>query len=130
MALVKLLHRFAVSERPRSMIKFVGVPVKDFYCRDVISFALSARAGDLCFRDGAPSFLQLRSGWRRPERMVTAHSNAPVTHAAAWVSNSDFSERLFSLFILEGMEPGDCAIELPLGLPVTRDGEVDLPELF
>jgi hypothetical protein len=62
--------------------------------------------------------------------MVVAHRNAPVTHAASRVSNGNFGERLFSLSVLERMEPGDCAIELPLGLGVTGNGEVNSAELF
>ena len=62
--------------------------------------------------------------------MVVAHRNAPVTHATLRVSDGDFVERLFSLFILERMEPGDGTIKLPLGLGVTGDGEVDVAEFF
>ena len=62
--------------------------------------------------------------------MIVAHCDAPVTHAASRVSDGNFGERLFSFFILERMKPGHCAIELLLGLRVTGDGEVDLPELF
>jgi hypothetical protein len=62
--------------------------------------------------------------------MVVAHRDAPVSHAALRVSDRNFSEHLFSLFILERMEPGDCAIELPTGLGGTVDGEIDPSQLF
>src|SRR5437879_2967398 len=127
---MKLLHRSAVSERPRFVVKLAGVSIKNFQGRDVISLALSTYAHDLCLFDGARSLLQLCRGRRRPDGMVVGHGHAPVTHTASRVSDGNLGERLFSLFILERMEPGDCAIELSLGLRVTRDGEVDLPELF
>src|SRR5258705_11197168 len=119
-----------VSERAGPVIEFVTIFVEDVYCRDVISLALGPCAGDLCFFDGVRSLLQLRGGRRCPDRMIVAHRDAPVTHAASRVSDRNFGERLFSLFILERMEPGDCPIELHLGLVVTGDAEVDLSELF
>src|SRR2546426_4763823 len=112
------------------MVKFVGVTVKNLYRRDVITLALSPCSDDLCLFDGARSLLQLCRGWRRPDGMVVAHRDPPVTHAASRVSDGNFGERLFSLFILERMEPGYRAIELPLGLGVTGDREVDPPEFF
>jgi hypothetical protein len=53
-----------------------------------------------------------------------------VAHAAFRVSGDNFRERLFSFFILERVEPGDGAIELPLGLGSARDSETDLTEFF
>jgi hypothetical protein len=53
-----------------------------------------------------------------------------VSHAASRVSDRNVSECLFSLFILERMEPGDCAIELPSGLGGTGDGEIDPSQVF
>src|SRR5258705_12683675 len=119
-----------VGERARPVIEFVTIFVKDLYRRDVISLALSPCAGDLCLFDGARSLLQLRGGRRRPDRMIVTHRDAPVPHAASRINDRNFSERLFSLFILERMKPGDCPIELHLGLMVTGDAEVDLSELF
>src|SRR6266404_4555736 len=52
---VKLLHSVTVSERPRFVVKLVGVFVKNFYSRDVISLTLSLRAGGLCLFHRAPS---------------------------------------------------------------------------
>src|SRR6267143_3348551 len=96
-------------------IEIGRVLVKNLDGRDVISLALSPCANDLCLGDRARSFLQLCRGWRRPDGMVIAHRDAPVTHAASRVSDGNFGECLFSIFILERMEPGDGPIELLLG---------------
>src|SRR5687767_5371290 len=109
MALVKLLHRFTVSERPRSMIKFaielaieiLSALIKNLHRRDVVSLALSPCAHHLCLFDRTRALLQLRLGRRRPDRMVVAHRDTPVTHAASRIGYGNFGERLFSLFILE-----------------------------
>src|SRR5436853_2674611 len=103
MALEKLLHSIAVSERARPMIEFVSVFVKNLDCREVISLALSSCAGDFCLCHRARSLLQLGRCWRRPEGMVVADCDAPVTHAALRVGEGNFGERLFSGFILERM---------------------------
>src|SRR5258708_5286085 len=129
-AAVKLLHRFTVSESARAMIELVSILVKNFYRRDVVSLTLSLCADALCLFDGVRSLLQLCRGRRRPDGMVVAHGNAPVTHATSRIGDGNFAKRLFSLFILERMEPGDGAIEFPLCLGITGDREVDLPELF
>src|SRR5258705_6330651 len=105
-----------VSERARPVIEFVTIFVEDLYRRDVVSLALSPCAGDPCLFDGARSLLQLRGGRRRPYGMIVAHRDAPVTHAALRISDRNFGERLFSLFVLERMEPGDGPIESHLGL--------------
>src|ERR1700730_8740308 len=97
----------------------VSVFVKNLYRGDVISLALGPCAYGFCLFDGARSLPQLCCGRRRPDGMVIAHRDAPVTHAAARVGDGNFAERLFSLFVLERMEPGDCAIELPPSLRVT-----------
>src|SRR6266404_1822652 len=130
MSPVELLHCFAVSERPRSMIKFVRGFVEDLYGCYVISLALSASAYGSCLFYGARSLLQLFRAWRCPDWVIVAHSDTPVTHAAARVCDGNFAKCLFSLFILERVEPGNCAIELSLGFWLTGDPEVDLPELF
>src|SRR5258706_2522135 len=124
MALVKLLHRSAVTERACSMIELVSVFVKSLDRRDVISLALSSCAHGLCVFHRAQSLLQLCRGWRSPDGMVIAHGNAPVAHPAPRVGDGNFGECLLSLFILEGMEPGDCAIELFLSGGGTRYGEI------
>src|SRR5437763_1722559 len=107
------------------MIESVGVLVKVLDGRNVISLALSPSANDLCSCDRARSFLQLRRGWRRPDGMVVADGNAPVSHAASRVSDGNFGKCLFSIFILERMEPGDRPIELLLGDGGTGDWEID-----
>src|SRR4028118_1104375 len=112
------------------MVEFVRVFVKKLYRRDVISLALRACADGLGLFDGFPSLLQLRRVRRRPDRMVVAHRDAPVTHAASRVGDGNFGEDLFGLFILEGMEPRDCAGELLLGFGSTGDREVDPSELL
>ena len=112
------------------MIELVSVFVKNLYRRDVISLALVRAPTLFAFSMALDPFCQLCRGRRRPEGMIVAHRDAPVTHAASRVGDGNFGEHLFSLFILERMEPGDCAIELLLGLRVTGDGEVDPPELF
>src|SRR5262245_11781750 len=112
------------------MIQLVGVFVKKLYRRDVISLALCPRADGPGLFYGAQPLLQFRHARRRPEGMVVAHRDAPVSHAALRVSDRDFIKRLFSLLILERMEPGDRAIELPLGLRGAGDGKVDPSQLF
>src|ERR1044071_5469748 len=112
------------------MIELVGVFVKDLYRRDVLSLAPGACANRLALFYGIPSLLQLSRARRCPERMVVAHRDAPVRNAASRVGDGNFGKRLFSLFILERMEPGDGAIELPPGLRATGNVEVDPPELF
>jgi hypothetical protein len=62
--------------------------------------------------------------------MIVTHRDTPIAHAAARVSDGNSTERFFSLFILERMQPGDGAIELSLSLRVARDSEVDAAELF
>jgi hypothetical protein len=62
--------------------------------------------------------------------MVVAHCDAPVAHAASRVREGNLSEDLFSLFILERMEPCDRAIELLPGLSGTGDEEVDPTKLL
>ena len=49
--LVKLLHRVAVSKRPRLVIELVVVLVKDFHRRNEIPFALIPGSCILCLRD-------------------------------------------------------------------------------
>src|SRR5947209_6507413 len=92
MALVKPLHRIVVSERACPMIELVSVLVKNLDRRDVSSLALSPCAGAFCLFDRARSLLQLGRGWRRPEGMVVAHCDAPVTHAALRVGDGNFGE--------------------------------------
>src|SRR6267378_3272131 len=104
MSPVKLLHCFTVGKRPRFMVKFLGVLVKNLYRRNVISLALCASAYGFCLFDGTRSLLQLCCAWRCPDRVVVAHRDSPVSHAAARVSDRNFGERLFSFFILERME--------------------------
>ena len=130
MVLVKLLHRIVVSERAGPMIELVSVLVKNLDRRDVVSLALSPCARDLCLFHRARSLLQLDRGWRSPEGMVLAHGDAPESHAALRVGDGNVGERLFSRFILERMEPGDRAIELPPGSDVAGDWEIDLPKFL
>src|SRR5439155_25397212 len=59
MALVKLVHGIAVSERPCFMIEFIGSFVKSLNRRNVISLTLSPCAGDFCLFHRARSLLQL-----------------------------------------------------------------------
>jgi hypothetical protein len=61
--------------------------------------------------------------------MVVAHRDAPVTHAASRISDSHSCEDLFSLFILERMEPCDCEIEFLAGFNGTGNGKVDPAKL-
>src|SRR5918993_3701131 len=107
------------------MIEPVGVFEKKLYRRDVISLARSPRAEGLGLFNGSRCLLQLCRVRRRPDGVIVAHRDAPVTHAASRVGDGNSGERLLGLFILEGMEPRDCPIELPLGLWGTGDGEVD-----
>ena len=62
--------------------------------------------------------------------MIVAHCDATVSHAAFWVGDGNFGERLFSRFILKGMEPGDRPIELLLGCGGAGDWKIDLPKLL
>src|SRR6476469_9487376 len=62
-ALVKLLHRIAISKGARAVIDLVSVFIKNFYGSKVILFALSPRAGRFSLFDCTRSFAQLRLSW-------------------------------------------------------------------
>src|SRR5882724_11842183 len=112
------------------MIKLVRVFVKTLYRRDVISLAPCPCAGGPGLFDGCQPLLQLCRVWRSPDGMVVAHRDTPVTHAASRIGDGNFGEDLFSLFILERMEPCYCPIELLAGLSVTGNGKVDPAKLL
>src|SRR6185436_17718740 len=97
------------------MIERVGVFVKSLQRRDVISLAPGTRANALRLVDGTQSLLQLCGGRRRPDLVVAAHRDDPISHAAARVNRGYFVERLFGFFVFERMEPGYGAIKLLLG---------------
>src|SRR5688572_16698619 len=130
MAIVKPLHRISVGENARPMIELVKVFVKQLYRRDVILLTLSLRAHRLSFFNGFPTLLKFGSARRSPEGMIIAYCNAPVTHAALWVVDGNFSENLFSIFILERMEPSDCEIELLLNLCGAGNWKINTPEFY
>src|SRR5688572_20172686 len=107
MATIKPLQGISVGENARPVIELVKVFVKQLYRRNVILLTLSLRTDRLCFFNSFPPLLKFGSARRCPEGMIIAYCNAPVTHPASRVVDGNFSENLFSLFILERMEPSD-----------------------
>src|SRR5215831_18081099 len=122
------LHRIAISERARPMVKGPGVFIEGFDGRDVVSLTLSARADGFSLLYGGLPLLQFLFYRRRPDGMVVTHRNAPVAHTALLISDGNLCESFFGLLVLERMEPGDRAIELPLRRIRARDGKVNLSE--
>src|SRR5262249_21204409 len=108
------LHRLAVSECARSVIEFVRVFVEDLDSRDVASFTRSARANRPGFLYGVPPLLQLFHCRRRPDGMVLAHRDSPVTHTTFLIGREDLRESFLGLLVFKRMQPGDRAIELLL----------------
>src|SRR5262245_13673105 len=106
------LHRVAISERARPVVKGPGVFVEDFDGRDVVSLTLSARADGFSLLYGCLPLLQFLFYRRGPDGMVVTHRYAPVANTALLISEGNLCESFFGLLVLERMEPGDSAIEL------------------
>ncbi len=62
--------------------------------------------------------------------MIVAHRDAPISHAATRIGCRNLVERLFRLFILERVQPGDSVIELLLRGRRAGNNEIHAPEFF
>src|SRR5262245_65133118 len=77
---VESLHRIAISERARPMVKGPGVFIEGFDGRDVVSLTLSARADGFSLLYGGLPLLQCLHYRRGPDGTGVTQSDAPVAH--------------------------------------------------
>jgi hypothetical protein len=80
--------------------------------------------------DGSHTLFQLGGYGRRPDLMVIAHRDYPVSHAASWVSEGDCRERPFRFLVFKGMEPGYRPVELFVGGLAAGNRKIDASDLL
>ena len=94
------------------MLQFFGVVVKGFDGGDV---RLLARSGMATSAFRLMNFVQTALDhlglWMVPELVPQTHRDTPVRHGAVRIVGPNLLELFFRLFVPEGVQQGDAALE-------------------
>src|SRR6185295_13251306 len=111
-------HRLLISQRARAMVDLVCVLEERFDRTYVAFFALSRRVERPGFFDSGPTRFQLSLGRRRPDWMVLAHRDTPISHATLRIERRHSFKGPARFFIAKRVQPCSRKIEMSLSIRI------------